>query len=124
MVFLVVGVFFSSPSWAAKQTVQEMLVGCRLVVNPPVQGTRKQGRVAYRCLGMIDGVAGVMLTLGKTTDMSSLQKRAVGLCSEAQFSYGQLAQSYIKWASANPSEWQTEAWLGMVRAFRETWPCR
>ena len=124
---LAAGLFSSSPTWAATQgakTVGEILGGCRLLINTPSHVTAEQLQTAHHCLGMLEGISGLMGRLGGATDLSSAQKRVVGFCSHTFVSWGQMAQSYVNWASANPSEWQIPAWRGMLRALSGTWPCR
>lgn len=74
------------------------------------------------CLGMVEGVAGVMSSNCYAFRKGRLSnpKLAADL---GGVSFGAMKQTFINWAEDNPQEWGRLGPVGMIIAFGQTFPC-
>jgi hypothetical protein len=73
------------------------------------------------CLGFISGVADDMQLLGfGIKDHPDFDRFAI--CGNP--SYGTIVQTFINWAEKNPQEADHNRVVGVMKALRESWPCK
>jgi hypothetical protein len=73
------------------------------------------------CLGFISGVADNMQLLGfGLKDHPDLARFAI--CGNPP--YGTMVETFITWAEKNPQEADHARIVGVVKALRESWPCK
>lgn len=96
------------PSFAAEwETIQSMAERCKDTSGGPN---------SFYCLGMANGVMGMMLVHQK-------QPNTLRICSEGFVSNGQAIQIFLNWKDKNPTRWQEPAFVGFAWALQESYPC-
>jgi hypothetical protein len=86
----------------------------------------KDSTAAIFCLGFVSGIGDFMQLNGAERKMVSDAQWSV-LSNEALCglpTYGAQVQAFVNWAEKHPEEWGTSRVIGVVIAFRESWPCR
>ena len=96
---------------AGAQTLQQMREACR----------RSDG--AGICAAYVRGVFDFMTVIGRADSLLPSFRRDYGICFQGDMTGAQAVQAFINWANENPVAWQKPAFLGVVIALRETFPC-
>jgi len=104
---------WSGPAYAQVpelETVQDFVAEC----------TSKKIYNVY-CLGLVNGVAGVLVFIGSFTDPV---RKTIGMCIPSFTSNAQMRQIVLNWAKNNPKYWQQKVEIGVILALSKAFPCK
>jgi len=86
------------------------------------------------CYGIISGfAAGIQTGIWtaalkfKAKNRSRVERGKTGFelwCAPTGVTIGQTVAVFMRWAERNPSVWHIEYPVGIIKAFKEAWPCK
>ena len=108
----------ASPASASSFTVRDMLPWCEgYLVDGP-----KDVMAAY-CLGAVTGIHAVMQINCEISRNLPAPRPPLPAADGAGIAEARL-QAFVNWARNNPTEWETDFRVGVMKATSETWPCQ
>lgn len=72
------------------------------------------------CSGFISAMWDHMWLLGGSESTRTL----LGICVDAQVSYGAAKQTFTNWAQKHPEKWNLDRMYGVIWALQEAYPCK
>jgi hypothetical protein len=113
-----IGGLFPSAVAAAEDNVQKLLQECS-AENPSYD--------LFHCIGYVNGIGDMMGLIGLLITKSNERTPNLGrfaFCpGKPAPTYGARLQAFKNWAQSHPEKWGDQAFVGVITALREVWPC-